>query len=109
MAPYFRRNFQGTGYKIASATANQPHALVLQRQGSAPCLGCSVYYAAVGHGKGPWDATGGLLKKTAFAGFVLPSAAPPLLPLFHGADVNTPTPASCEATDLQEAVTCESE
>ena len=33
----------------------------------------------------------------------MPSAAPPppLLPLFHGADANTPTPVSCEATDLQ--------
>ncbi len=58
-------------------------------------------------GPGTWDATGGLLKKTAFAGFVLPSAAPPLLPLFHGADANTPTPASCEATDLQGLPTCE--
>ena len=50
-------------------------------------MGCSVYYgdvyAAVGHGKGAWDATGGLLKKVAFAGFVLPSAAPPLLPFEH--------------------------
>ena len=82
---------------------------MFQRQGNPPCLGCSVYYAAVGHGKGSWDATGGLLKKTALAGFVLPSAAPPLLPLFHGADANTPTPASCEATDLQGSPTCEFE
>ena len=83
---------------------------MLQRQGNPPCLGCSVYYAAVGHGKGMWGATGGLLKKKmAFAGFVLPSAAPPLLPFFHGAHSNTPTPASCEATDLQEGVTCEFE
>ena len=82
---------------------------MFQRQGSAPCLGCSVCYAAVGHGKGPWDATGGLLKKTAFAGFVLPSAPPPLLPFFHGADANTPTPASCEAPDLQGLPTCEFE
>jgi hypothetical protein len=50
---------------------------VFRRQGSAPCLGCSVYYAAVGHGKGAWDATGGLLKKIAFAGFVLPSLFDP--------------------------------
>jgi len=70
---------------------------MFQRQGNPPCLGCSVYYAAVG---------GGLLKKIAFAGFVLPSAPPPLLPLFHGADSNTPTPASCETTDLQELPTC---
>ena len=41
------------------------------------------------------------MKKMAFSQNVWPSAAPPLLPLFHGADANTPTPASCEATDLQ--------
>ena len=28
---------------------------MLQRQGDAPCLGCSVYYAAVGHVKGTWS------------------------------------------------------
>ena len=56
-----------------------------------------------------WDGLGGLVKKMAFSQNVWPSAAPPLLPLFHGADANTPTPASCEATDLQEAVTCEFE
>ena len=82
---------------------------MFQRQGSAPCLGCSVYYAVVGHGKGTWDGLGGLVNKMAFSENVWPSATPPLLPLFHGADANTPTPASCEATDLQEAVTCESE
>ena len=82
---------------------------MFQRQENPPCLGCSVYYAAVGHGKGTWDATGGLLKKIAFAGFVSPSAPPPLLPFFHGADANTPTPASCEAPDLQGLPTCEFE
>ena len=82
---------------------------MFQRQENPPCLGCSVYYAAVGHGKGTWDATGGLLKNIAFAGFVLPSAPPPLLPFFYGADSNTPTPASCEAPDLQGLPTCEFE
>ena len=85
----------------------QVYSPMLQRQGNPQCLGCSVYYAAVGHGKGTWDAIGGLLKKTALAGFVLPSAPPPLLPFFHGADANTPTPASCEAPDLQEAFSCQ--
>ena len=67
---------------------------------SSPCK-------AVGHGKGMWGATGGLLKKKmAFAGFVLPSAAPPLLPFFHGADSNAPLAASVEATDLQDVSTC---
>ena len=82
---------------------------MFQRQGSAPCLGCSVYYTAVGHGKGAWDATGGLLKKIAFAGFVLPSAAPPPLALCHGADSNSDLPASIEATTAQDASTCECE
>ena len=82
---------------------------MLQRQGNPPCLGCSVYYAAVGHGKGTWDASaiGGLLKKTALAGFILPSAPPPLLPFFHGADANTPTPTSCEAANLQGLPMCD--
>ena len=82
---------------------------MFERQENPPCLGCSVYYAAVGHGKGTWDGLGGLVKKMAFSQNVWPSAAPPLLPLFHGADANTPTPASCEATDLEEAATCEFE
>ena len=47
--------------------------------------------------------------KIAFTGNVLPSAPPPLLPLFHGAESNTPSTASVEATNLQELPTCESE
>ena len=82
---------------------------MLQRQGNPPCLGCSVYYAAVGHGKGTWDGIRGLLPNIDFAENFTLSAPPPLLPFFHGADSNTPMPASCEATDLQEAVTCEFE
>ena len=82
---------------------------MFQRQGNPPCLGCSVYYAAVGHGKGTWDGIRGLLPNIDFAENFTLSAPPPLLPFFHGAVSNTPTPASCEATDLQEAVTCESE
>ena len=50
---------------------------------------------------------GGLLKKIVFSDNVLPSAAPPLLPLFQGTESNTPLTASVEATDLQE-VTCAS-
>ena len=80
-----------------------------QRQGNPLCLGCSVYFACVGHGKGAWDATGGLLKKMAFAENILPSAAPPLLPLFHGTESNTPLTASVEATTEQELTTCECE
>ena len=43
---------------------------------------------------------GGILKKIMFIDNVLPSPAPPLLPLFHGADSNTPSLASVEAIDL---------
>ena len=82
---------------------------MFQRQEDAPCHGCSVYYAAVGHGKGMWDGIRGLVKKMAYIDDVFPSAAPPLLPLFHGADSNTPLPASIEATDLQELPTYESD
>ena len=79
---------------------------MFQRQGNPPYLGCSVYYAAVGHGKGTWDGIRGLLLDIDFAENFSLSAPPPLLPLFHGADSNTPTPASCETTDLQELPTC---
>ena len=56
-----------------------------------------------------WGATGGLLKKIAFAENVLPSAAPPLLPLFHGTESNTPPAASVEATTELELSMCECE
>ena len=99
-------------YWASYGQLSQPHLRCSRsRQGSAPCLGCSVYYAAVGHGKGTWDGIGGPLRNIDFAKNFSLSAPPPfkLLPLFHDADSNTPTPASCEATDLQEAVTCEFE
>ena len=43
-----------------------------------------------------------LLKKIACAENILSSAAPPVLPLFHGAESNALSTASIEATDLQE-------
>ena len=82
---------------------------MLQRQGNPPCLGCSVYYAAVDHGKATWDGIRGLLPNIDFAENFSLSAPPPLLPFFHGAVSNTPTPASCEAADLQGLPTCEFE
>ena len=55
---------------------------MFERQGDPPCLGCYVYFACVGHGKGAWDATGRLLRNIDFAENFLPSVPPPLLPLF---------------------------
>ena len=98
--------FPGKRIEIASATASQLLTPMFQRQEDAPCLGCSVYYAAVGHGKGMWGGIGGPMKKMAYIGNFVPSAAPPLLTLFHGADSNTPLPASFDATDLEELSTC---
>ena len=82
---------------------------MLQRQGNPPCLGCLVYYAAEVYYTATWDGIRGLLPNIDFAENFSLSAPPPLLPFFHGADSNTPTPASCEATDLQGLPTCEFE
>ena len=68
-----------------------------------------MYCTAAGHSKGMWDGIGGLLRNIDFAGNFSHSAPPPLLPLFHDTDSNTPLLASFDATDLQEMSMCEFE